>query len=54
VKDHRDYEFTPGQATEVSIDKEGWKEKKDHSLLLHYPDADYLEFTIKRYADHQA
>jgi len=46
------YEFTPGQATEVSIDKEGWKEERRPFTFTALPDADYLEFTIKRYADH--
>jgi len=28
------YRFTPGQATEVAINKDGWKEKKDLLRLL--------------------
>ena len=46
------YDFTPGQATEVSINKQGWEEEKRPFTFTCLPDADYLEFTIKRYADH--
>lgn len=31
------HSFTPGQATEISINKDGWKDKKDHLLLLAFP-----------------
>jgi ferredoxin-NADP reductase len=31
------YNFTPGQATEVAINKIGWKMKKGHSLLPSLP-----------------
>ena len=46
------YQFTPGQATEVSINKDGWKdEKRPFTFTSLNEDAD-LEFTIKRYSDH--
>jgi ferredoxin-NADP reductase len=44
--------FTPGQATEVSINKEGWKNKKRPFTFTSLPDSDYLEFTIKTYPSH--
>jgi ferredoxin-NADP reductase len=47
------YTFEPGQATEVSIDEYGWREKKNpftFTALTEWPD---LEFTIKSYFDHQ-
>lgn len=47
-----DYKFTPGQATEVSIDKEGWKdEARPFTFTSLNADKD-LEFTIKIYKDH--
>jgi ferredoxin-NADP reductase len=44
--------FTPGQATEVSINKFGWKDKKKPFTFTCLPDNDYLEFTIKTYPSH--
>lgn len=47
------YEFVPGQATEVSIDKEGWRDKKrPFTFTSMNEDAD-LEFIIKVYPEHQ-
>lgn len=46
------YDFVPGQATEVSIDREGWRDKKRPFTFTALPDADTLEFTIKSYFDH--
>lgn len=43
------YNFTPGQATEVSINKENWKEEKRPFTFTSLPDAKFLEFTIKTY-----
>jgi ferredoxin-NADP reductase len=47
------YHFIPGQATEVSINKEGWKDEKRPFTFTALNDAPYLEFTIKMYSDHQ-
>lgn len=47
------YEFTPGQATEIAINKEGWKKEKRPFTFTCLPDRDYLEFTIKTYASHK-
>ncbi|HEU5165531.1 MAG TPA: flavodoxin reductase [Chitinophagaceae bacterium] len=43
------YDFTPGQATEVSINKDKWKEEKRPFTFTSLPDARFLEFTIKTY-----
>jgi ferredoxin-NADP reductase len=46
------YRFTPGQATEVSVNKPGWEDERrpfTFTALNHEP---WLEFTIKRYTDH--
>ena len=46
------YVFTPGQATDVSINKPGLEgEKRPFTFTGLIEDA-YLEFTIKRYPDH--
>ena len=44
-----DYNFKPGQATEVAINKEKWKEEKRPFTFTSLPDAKFLEFTIKTY-----
>lgn len=48
----KNFHFEPGQATELSIDKEGWRDKKRPFTFTALNDADYLEFTIKSYRDH--
>ena len=45
------FRFAPGQATELSLDKDGWRERKNpftFTALDEWPD---LEFTIKSYTD---
>lgn len=46
------YHFEPGQATEVSIDTDGYRDRKSPFTFTALNDADYLEFTIKSYFDH--
>jgi len=46
------YEFTPGQATEVSINRPGWKEKKRPFTFTSLNKDQVLEFTIKGYPEH--
>jgi ferredoxin-NADP reductase len=48
------YTFTPGQATEVSINNEGWKGEKRPFTFTCLPKDDYLEFTIKTYPSHKS
>lgn len=47
------YHFTPGQATDVAVNKTGWENEKRPFTFTCLQDKEYLEFTIKRYADHQ-
>ncbi|MDR8389945.1 FAD-binding oxidoreductase [Aliifodinibius sp. S!AR15-10] len=46
------YSFIPGQATEVSIDKDGWREEKRPFTFTSLPEDEKLEFVIKTYTDH--
>lgn len=46
------YHFIPGQATDVSINKEKWKEETRPFTFTSLNEDPYLEFTIKRYPDH--
>jgi ferredoxin-NADP reductase len=43
------YSFQPGQATEVSLDEEGWRDKKHPFTFTSLTDDPHLEFTIKSY-----
>lgn len=47
------YTFTPGQATDVSINMEGLKEHKRPFTFTSLNDWSYLEFTIKIYREHK-
>jgi ferredoxin-NADP reductase len=47
------YSFHPGQATEVSINKEGWREEKRPFTFTSLNEWPHLEFTIKSYSDHK-
>lgn len=49
----KDIAFNPGQAIEISINKEGWKDKKRPFTFTSLPKDDFLEFTIKTYPTHQ-
>ena len=44
-----DYNFTPGQATEIAINKVKWKEERRPFTFTSLPDSKFLEFTIKTY-----
>lgn len=46
------YNFTPGQATEISINKNGWQEEKRPFTFTCLPRDGHLEFTIKTYPAH--
>ena len=46
------YTFTPGQATEVAINKEGWKDEKRPFTFTSLNEDPNLQFTIKIYEDH--
>ena len=49
----RQYKFTPGQATEVAINKKDWLNEKRPFTFTSLPNNDYLEFTIKTYPSHE-
>jgi len=42
-------DFTPGQAIDISINKEGWVNETRPFTFTSLPDDDYLQFTIKTY-----
>ncbi len=46
------YEFTPGQAADVALDREEWREETRPFTFTSLPSDDHLEFTIKSYPDH--
>lgn len=47
------YRYTPGQATDVAIDKKGWREELRPFTFTSLNENDYLEFVIKIYPDHK-
>jgi propane monooxygenase reductase component len=46
------FSFEPGQAAEVGIDKEGWRDAGHPFTFTSLPDWDDLQFTIKIYPEH--
>ncbi|UAB82406.1 flavodoxin reductase [Marixanthomonas sp. SCSIO 43207] len=46
-------DFTPGQATEIFIDKEGWQNEGRPFTFTCLPNEDHLEFMIKTYPSHE-
>nr|WP_295891051.1 FAD-binding oxidoreductase [uncultured Devosia sp.] len=52
VEKPKNFHFSPGQATEVSIDKPDWVDKKRPFTFTSLQDEPDLEFTIKSYRDH--
>lgn len=47
------YTFTPGQATEVAINRKGWEGEKRPFTFTCLSSAGHLEFTIKTYPSHK-
>ena len=47
------YNFIPGQATEIAINKDGWTDEKRPFSFTSLPENDFLEFTIKTYPTHK-
>lgn len=47
------FTFTPGQATEVAVDREGWRDEKRPFTFTSLSTDPYLEFVIKIYPDHE-
>lgn len=48
-----DMDFTPGQATEIMIDKPDWQNEGRPFTFTCLPKDDYLEFMIKTYPEHK-
>ncbi|WP_417432790.1 flavodoxin reductase [Hoeflea sp.] len=46
------FAFTPGQAAEVAIDKDGWRDADNPFTFTALPEWDELQFTIKIYPEH--
>ncbi len=46
------YSFSPGQATEVAVNKSGWENEKRPFTFTSLNEDENLEFTIKIYDDH--
>lgn len=49
----KDFSFKPGQATELAIDRPGWTEERRPFTMTNLEEEQVLEFTIKRYPEHQ-
>ena len=47
------YQFIPGQATEVAINKDEWRNERRPFTFTSLNEWDHLEFTIKIYPDHK-
>jgi|25BtaG_2_1085352.scaffolds.fasta_scaffold01276_3 hypothetical protein len=47
------FTFTPGQATEVAVDREGWRDEKRPFTFTSLSTDPYLEFVTKIYPDHE-
>ena len=47
------YNFIPGQATDVSLNRLGWEDEKRPFTFTCLPDDGYIEFTIKTYPAHK-
>jgi Flavodoxin reductases (ferredoxin-NADPH reductases) family 1 len=52
VEKPQGYQYIPGQATEVAINKPRWKDERRPFTFTSLNDWDHLEFTIKIYSDH--
>ena len=51
--DHpEEFQFEPGQATHMALDKDGWRDKDRPFTMTSAPGADVVEFVIKSYPDH--
>lgn len=46
------YDYQVGDATEIAVDEDGWREEKRPFTMTSLPEEKSLEFTIKGYPDH--
>jgi ferredoxin-NADP reductase len=49
----QNYVFIPGQATEISLNKDDWRDKKNPFTFTNLPKDNHLEFIIKTYPSHK-
>jgi len=47
------FDFTPGQATDMALDRNGWREETRPFTMTSQPEDDHLEFVIKTYPEHE-
>ena len=47
------FNFTPGQAADISVNQPDWEEKLSCFTFTSLPEEKYLEFTIKVYPEHK-
>jgi len=47
------FSYEPGQATEISLNRDGWKEEKRPFTPTSLPSEENLEYTIKTYPSHK-
>src|ERR1700759_2677831 len=52
IEKPKGFHFTPGQATDVSINEKKWKDELRPFTFTCLNDDPYLQFTIKSYTDH--
>ncbi|MGI8950017.1 MAG: FAD-binding oxidoreductase [Chitinophagaceae bacterium] len=52
VEKPANFQFVPGQATDLSVLKDGWENEKRPFTFTSLPDNERLQFTIKIYNDH--
>ncbi|HEX2395123.1 MAG TPA: hypothetical protein VHI78_07235 [Bacteroidales bacterium] len=45
------FDFVPGQAADISLNKEGWQNEKRPFTFTSLPDDKFLQFTIKTYPE---
>lgn len=48
------FEFVPGQACDLALDREGWREETRPFTFTSAPEDPVLEFTIKSYPEHDS
>ena len=52
VERPKDFDFEPGQACRIAVDRDGWRDEFRPMTMCSLPDEDHLEFVIKHYRDH--
>lgn len=48
----KEFSYVPGQAVDLTLDREGWRNEPRPFTMVSLPDAEDLEFLIKAYPDH--